>query len=1005
MRLSFGPLLAVGCLIAILLSGSAPFIRSASSSECQLQVALKAASKPTYTLVCSGSPAIAARLGDDAASEDGVFRGIEWRAAECGVPACILTICGTGNVTFNKSSIIGVPSGNSTVLCFAGGVTASFQGLLLLNNSGLIIKTVDEAKLTILQSTITQNSGTVLHVAGRSSAALSEGVIVSENSAAQGDKVIVGSRKEKLMALSVVSPVVVSDFGKLWVGPGCMFEAKTGMIGPGGALSASGNAEVFISPNSPVGMSHQAWPLSVLEVAKQGETITFRQNSITEGSGGAIAVYEDATLSISGNVSLQGNVAKNHGGAIVAYNNSKVTISSGVLISENVAKENSGAGLAVFDYVDLAVFDHVTLQGNVKEGFGKAGAGLCASGTTTVTIRDHVVFRGNLANMGGSGGGLALAGNSSGTVSGRCVFVGNEALVNGGGIAVSDTSTLTITDGVLIVDNKAGSARGLHVDDNAKTILSDNAVLQGNSAGKGGAVGVMGFGILKAKDNVTFMNNTAKSSGADVLAEIDSTLDLSGSNLDPYRSNTVMWYRKDCILGEHLNESYCKPCPALTYGLDPLFSSCDACPANANCTGRDAIIPLIGHWHSHPYSIQIHLCPRQGVCVDTGTCAVGYEGKMCGTCAEGFGSYGPFRCGSCLSFGGTIAAYLGACLAVMLALSLLLQTVLKDVRTLDSSREPCSVRPSDLCKILIRHVQYLAIISTMAIKCPKALAGLFTAATWVFTPSSSNVVSLDCLFAAAGSHNLPVATGRVLLYLLAPVVLFMAVVCLGLLINCRHSCTNQRRKVVKVIQQQQQQQDQQVQQLQRHRVPARSLILLSFMVVLFLFYPVLVRVALGMFACLPLDVVGPGSDDPYPQYAVANATAGYWVYDMNQACYQGWHKAWALALGVPATLVLCVGVPLGMGAVLVAQKLKGRGGGSTLSACTGFLCHNVRGNRCFWEVVSTVLMAGVTGISVFTYSLGLYYSLVLLVLSFASIFVNQSINQNARPAMPMAKQT
>ena len=970
----------MGCSVAVLLS-SASLVTSASS-DCKLKVAFNAGSNPAYTLECSGTP-VAAKKGDEGALADGPFKGIEWIAAECGLPACMITMCGTGDVTFRNSSITGIPPSDSTILCFAGGVSASFQGLSVSNNSGLILKTMDEAKLTILQSTFTQNHGTVLHVAGRSSVRLSEHVIVSNNSA-QRAGVIHGDGEDKQTLLRGVSPVVVSDFGKLWVGPRSVFEENNVTTGSGGALSAWGHAEVNISPNHLLGMSDQAWPLDAVEAGNQGKLVTFRQNSITEGSGGAIAVYENATLSISGNVTLQGNVAKHHGGAIVAYNNSKVTISSGVLISENIAKEDSGAGIAVFDDVSLTVFNHVTFQGNVKEGFGKAGGGLSAWDNTIVSLHDSVVFTENVAIIGGSGGALSLAGNSRATVSERCVFDSNKALVNGGGIAVSDRSTLSILDGVLIENNTAGTGGGLHVSDTAKAFLSGNSVLGGNSAGKGGAVRVMSFSTLQAKDNVTFTDNTAKSSGADVLAEVNCTLDLSGSNLDPYRSNTVMWYRKDCILGEHLNDSYCKPCPALTYGLDPSYNACNACPNNSDCTGRDAIIPLAGHWHSHPYSTQIHFCPRQGVCNYAGTCAEGYEGMVCGSCAEGFGSYGPFRCGSCLSFGGTLAAYLGACLVVVLALSLLLQSVLKDMRIVDSSRETCFVRPSDLCKILIRHVQYLAIISTMAIKWPKALAGLFTAATWVFTPSISDVVSLDCLFGAAGSHNLQVAVGKVLLYLLAPVVIFLAVFCFRLLFQCCRSCTKQRRKVPKIEQQQQQQEQQ-----QQHKVSTRSIATLSFLVVLFFFYPFLVRVALGMFTCLPLDVFGPGSHDPYPQYAVANATAGYWVPDMNQACWEGWHRIWALTLGVPAAVIFCVGVPLGMGAVLIAHVLKWRDDGSTLSVCMGFLCHNVRGNRCFWEVVSIVLMAGVTAISVFTYSLGLYYSLVLMVLLFASIFVLQ----------------
>jgi predicted outer membrane repeat protein len=937
-------------------------------------------------------------------SPDSVFEGILWNSASCAVSGCLLTICGSGDITFSNSSISGVSlPGSSSALaavCFKGTVRASFRGIRVSGNSGVAITTSDDAQLSFIQSTFAQNKGVVLHVSDRSSVSLSGDTIFSNNTAEGNEMDVAGDVQQNGTAFKAPagSPVIVSDHGRLWVGPGCVFEANAVVNSHGGALSAWGNAVVAITQTPPVGFADQSryYHNAASDAASGGSDsslIAFRANRAIEGSGGAIAVSGNVTLTISNHVLFQGNVAKNHGGAIVAHGSSRVTLSSGVNFTENIAQEGSGAGVAVFDSVNIAAFDRVTFQGNVKLGYGKAGAGLCAWGNSTLTLRDRVTFDRNTANIGGSGGGLAVAGNSRAIVSGSCVFKHNEALVYGGALAVSDTSTIVITDDVLIIDNKAGAAGGMLVGDTAKAYLSKNIVIQGNHADKGGGIGVMGFATLETKDGVIFTNNTARSSGADILAERECTLDISGCNIDPYRSLTVMWYREECILGEMLTESYCRPCPALTFGLNPTFTSCDPCPVNANCTGRDAIIPLIGHWHSHPYSTQVHRCPRSRVCGYNGTCAEGYDGNLCGSCASGFGYYGSFRCGLCLSPARTLAAYLGACLAVLLVLSFLLSTVL-NYQKLDSNSEPCFARPADLCKVLIRHVQYLAIISTMAIDWPKALAGLFTAAAWVFTPSNPDVVTLGCLFSAAVSRKLPVAMGRVLLHLLAPLVIWLSVCCLRLLLSRRHTCLEKGMGARGRLMEQQQGEEllsESQQQHNDHHVASGKVCALSYLVVLFFFYPFLVRTALGMFACLHIDRVGPASADPYPQYALANATGGYWVSDMQQACWEGWHRVWALALGVPAALMFCVGVPLLMGGiVLLGSKQSGADSeGSTLSACTRFLSHNLTRKWCYWEVACTAQIAGVTTIAVFTYSLGMYYSLVLLVLSFASIFVLQ----------------
>jgi hypothetical protein len=81
------------------------------------------------------------------------------------------------------------------------------------------------------------------------------------------------------------------------------------------------------------------------------------------------------------------------------------------------------------------------------------------------------------------------------------------------------------------------------------------------------------------------------------------------------------------------------------------------------------------------------------------------------------------------------------------------------------------------------------------------------------------------------------------------------------------------------------------------------------LVLAFYAYPTLLKGALGFFACLRIDR-GPVQywrvGDPPP----LNATQGYWTLDIQQQCFTGYHLGWALGQGLPAVLLLCIGMPV-----------------------------------------------------------------------------------------------
>ena len=71
-----------------------------------------------------------------------------------------------------------------------------------------------------------------------------------------------------------------------------------------------------------------------------------------------------------------------------------------------------------------------------------------------------------------------------------------------------------------------------------------------------------------------------------------------------------------CSVGQvqEVSQPVCTTCLPSTFSLDPEHYHCDACPANANCSGGAAFIPPEGSWHSGPNSTNIVECPHAAAC-------------------------------------------------------------------------------------------------------------------------------------------------------------------------------------------------------------------------------------------------------------------------------------------------------------------------------------------------------------------------------------------------------
>jgi predicted outer membrane repeat protein len=965
----------------------------------------------------------------------GSFAADEWQSP---TGSAVLCVAGNANITFSGLQIL-ENQGRALWVLERATVTLTNQSQVVSNDLGPAVVASNFSSLhitggSVLAGNSAKERGGALYAEGYAEVVVDGGSSFVNNSATRSG-----------------GAILVDQWARVNVAGGSSFKNNTAVTRSGGAVVAIGETQVNISHASFLSNQAQLFGGALFTgwgaVLKISDGVTIKNNTAWEASGGGVEVGSDSKGYISGNVTflqnraalrtasereggvgggglhvgdratvvlsgktLFGGNAGVRGGALLADGSSNASIRNGVTFQDNWAYTNGGA-LAARGNATLLITRNVTLISNIAHIGG--GGALAADGISQVYLSQRVrVVNNSAADYYGGGvfvkaqarlsaldgveildnraslygGGMALLMDAHAVFGPNVTMRGNTAELNdGGAVCVEDRASARFKDGCMLVDNNAAAAGGAIAMRHDSTVeLTGHVAIANNSAGTGGGIAAAGRAALVVSHGVQFYNNTARSAGPDLIAEADCRLSLSEASIDK-GSSTVLWYRKDCVLGEVYTSSYCQPCPAPTYGLDPTFSTCSQCPSHANCTGKDVLIPLPGYWHSHVYSTQIHACPNEKVCLYNGSCAKGYEGHVCGVCAEGYGRQGTFSCKKCMSVAKTGALYASAVVVLILIATILVHTTLQD-NQMPLGQNTDAIRPSDFLKILIRHVQYLVIVGSLGITWLPALSVVFTAFGWVFTAASSNAetVSLDCLVAPTAANGMPLAIKVTVINLLTPIAILLAVLLAQAVIACfgtvlwRHRVMRGRQNASLSHQQ------------RPRRIPSKPLAVLSvsYLVVLFFFYPSLVRMALATFACLPLDDVSPSSDDPYPLYAIANASTGYWVSSVQQPCWDGWHRAWALGLGLPCAVLFCLGVPGAIVLLLVVNKQRLAQAGK-FKDCLGFLYHNYRPTRYWWEVVNILQLAALAAISVFSQSLGAYYSVLLVHLGFATMLALQ----------------
>jgi hypothetical protein len=138
--------------------------------------------------------------------------------------------------------------------------------------------------------------------------------------------------------------------------------------------------------------------------------------------------------------------------------------------------------------------------------------------------------------------------------------------------------------------------------------------------------------------------------------------------------------------------------------------------------------------------------------------------------------------------------------------------------------------PAELIRCLVLHGQRLLIFASLSIEWPASFAYPLHALAWVWSSSSPETLSADCILPA--DSNVPLAVQRVVFYLAMPIAMLLLLLLFEVAIATRCLVF-----------------------LRRPGTAQKLLARLgsSTIVVLFFFMPSLLHTVFGLFACIPLD--------------------------------------------------------------------------------------------------------------------------------------------------------
>jgi predicted outer membrane repeat protein len=273
---------------------------------------------------------------------------------------------------------------------------------------------------------------------------------------------------------------------------------------------------------------------------------TFSSNSVTNGTGGALALSGTSAITLT-NTTFSSNKTNTGNGGAIAYTGTSTLTLNTVTFSNNSAGgfSTAGAGGAIYSTGNLSL-SSVHANGNSANS-GDGGAIDLVSGSFTDSNGVYGSTSSNQTNTSGNGGTLLLSGSSAMSLTGTSISSGQSA-GNGGAIAYTGSSTLTLNT-VTLSNNQAGqsggdgggaSGYGGAIYNSAGSLSLTSVTASGNQSGlDGGAIDSLAGTLSDTNGNYSSNSSSSGNGGAINLATSASSATLSGTTLTSNTAHTA----------------------------------------------------------------------------------------------------------------------------------------------------------------------------------------------------------------------------------------------------------------------------------------------------------------------------------------------------------------------------------------------------------------------------------------------------------------------------------
>ena len=334
-----------------------------------------------------------------------------------------------------------------------------------------------------------------------------------------------------------------STLTQIFVSDAVSFDNNSAYLGGGISLNTNSDLELFghghLTNNTAFysGGAIFAWG-SLVSI---GGSVVFRGNraqgydAVYSGGG---AIYMECSdcgslsslgIAMYANVSFLHNIAEENGGALFVHqgccstDSANTTLASGRVLFEGNKASNDGGAVYILDSTQsVHQFEEgVLFRENRAEGNGGAIQTVCDSGTgpaiqPCLRTQDEVSFIGNTANK--NGGAIAasnrfvleILGDSSGSL--------NVAHQNGGFLFAEGGVWLKLQGNIILFQNQALGDGGALFGTSSSSITIQNGVsLLNNKASNGGAISLTAAAALMVQNHVRIANNEADVSGGAII--------------------------------------------------------------------------------------------------------------------------------------------------------------------------------------------------------------------------------------------------------------------------------------------------------------------------------------------------------------------------------------------------------------------------------------------------------------------------------------------------------